>query len=51
VGKASRSLLGSFLGGEGLVCKFSGRGRLFCQSHNPVSFGRLLGPLLKPRSA
>ncbi|MGB0678409.1 MAG: TIGR00266 family protein [Polyangiales bacterium] len=49
VGKASQSLIGSFLGGEGLVCKFSGRGKLYCQSHNPPSFGKLLGPKLKPR--
>jgi uncharacterized protein (TIGR00266 family) len=49
LGKASQSLVGSFLGGEGLVCKFSGQGRLYCQSHNPPSFGKLLGPKLKPR--
>lgn len=49
MGKAAKSLVGSFLGGEGLVCKFSGQGRLYCQSHNPPSFGKLLGPKLKPR--
>ena len=49
IGKASKSLIGSFLGGEGLVCKFSGQGRLYCQSHNPPSFGKLLGPRLRPR--
>jgi uncharacterized protein (TIGR00266 family) len=49
VGKAGRSLLGSLLGGEGLVCKFEGRGKLYCQSHNPPSLGKLLGPKLKPR--
>jgi uncharacterized protein (TIGR00266 family) len=49
IGKASKSLVGSFLGGEGLVCKFSGQGRLYCQSHNPPSFGKLLGPKLRPR--
>lgn len=49
VGKAASSLLGSFLGGEGLVCKFNGRGKLYCQSHNPPNFGGELGPLLKPR--
>mgnify|MGYP001814050693 CR=1 FL=1 len=49
VGKASESLIGSFLGGEGLVCKFSGQGKLYCQSHNPPSFGKLLGPKLRPR--
>lgn len=49
IGKASRSLVGSFLGGEGLVCKFQGQGKLYCQTHNPPSFGALLGPKLKPR--
>lgn len=49
IGKAGKSLIGSFLGGEGLVCKFSGQGKLYCQSHNPPSFGKLLGPKLKPR--
>ena len=48
VTKAGESLIGSFLGGEGLVCRFSGQGRLFCQSHNPPSFGKALGPKLKP---
>ena len=49
LGKAGSSLVGSFLGGEGLVCKFSGQGKLYCQSHNPPSFGRLLGPKLRAR--
>jgi uncharacterized protein (TIGR00266 family) len=49
LGKASKSLIGSFLGGEGLVCKFHGQGTLYCQSHNPPSLGQLLGPKLKPR--
>lgn len=49
IGKSNPSLIGSFFGGEGLVCKFSGRGRLYCQSHNPPSLGKLLGPKLKPR--
>jgi uncharacterized protein (TIGR00266 family) len=47
--KASKSLVGSILGGEGLVCRFSGQGKLYCQSHNPPSFGKLLGPKLRPR--
>jgi uncharacterized protein (AIM24 family) len=42
-------MIGSFLGGEGLVCKFSGHGKLYCQSHNPPSFGAALGPMLKQR--
>ncbi len=50
VGKASKSLVGSILGGEGLVCKFTGQGKLYCQTHNPPSFGQSLGQNLKPRS-
>ncbi len=48
IGKASGSLIGSFLGGEGLVAKFTGRGKLYCQTHNLSGFGETLGPLLKP---
>lgn len=47
--KAGSSWISSILGGEGLVCKFKGKGRVWCQSHNPSSFGSTLGPLLKPR--
>lgn len=49
--KAGKSWLHSFLGGEGLVCKFKGRGTVWCQSHNPGSFGRALTPLLRARKA
>ncbi len=47
--KAAATLLGSLLGGEGLVCRFRGKGRLWCQSHNPPAFGQALGPMLRPR--
>lgn len=47
--KAGSSWIGAFLGGEGLVCKFQGKGRLFCQTHNPGAFGRLVGSKLPPR--
>ncbi len=50
IGKAGASLIGSMLGGEGLVCKFTGQGKLYCQTHNPPSFGSVLGPQLKPRT-
>ena len=46
--KAGTSWIGSFLGGEGFVCKFSGRGIVWCQSHNASSFGRTIGPRLRP---
>lgn len=47
--KAGKSWMSSFLGGEGLVCKFKGRGTVWCQSHNASSFGHAIGPKLKPR--
>jgi uncharacterized protein (TIGR00266 family) len=46
--KAGSSWMSSMLGGEGFVAKFSGKGTLWCQSHNPNSFGGALGPKLKP---
>ena len=48
--KASSSIIGSVLSGEGLVCKFQGKGRIWCQSHNAPSFGYTLGPMLKKRN-
>lgn len=47
--KAGKSWVSSFLGGEGLVCKFKGRGTVWCQSHNPIGYGRIVGPMLRPR--
>ncbi len=46
--KAGKSWIHSFLGGEGLVCKFKGNGTVWVQSHNTSSFGNILGPKLKP---
>lgn len=46
--KAGKSWIASILGGEGLVCKFQGRGVVWCQSHNAPSFGQTIGPKLKP---
>ena len=48
--KAGKSWISSFLGGEGLVAKFKGKGTVWCQSHNADSFGQALGPNLLPRS-
>jgi uncharacterized protein (TIGR00266 family) len=47
--KAGKSWASSILGGEGLVCKFNGSGRVWIQSHNSTSFGSSLSPKLKPR--
>jgi uncharacterized protein (TIGR00266 family) len=49
ISKAGSSWVSSFLGGEGLVCRFKGKGTVWCQSHNPKSFGTTIGPKLKAR--
>ena len=46
--KVGKSWTGSFLGGEGIVCRFSGKGTVWCQSHSPANLGNALGRLLKP---
>ena len=46
--KAGNSWIHSILGGEGLVCKFRGKGTVWCQSNNPRSFGKALTPTLRP---
>ncbi|WP_424097432.1 TIGR00266 family protein [Moorena producens] len=43
------SWIGAFLGGEGLVCRFKGQGKVYCQTHNPGAFGRQVGSQLPPR--
>ncbi len=40
----------AWLSGEGFVCRFKGRGRLWCQTHNPQAFGKLIGSQLLPRT-
>ena len=47
--KVGDSWIGAFLGGEGLICRFQGRGKVYCQTHNARSFGRLIGSRLPPR--
>lgn len=49
ISKAGKSWLSSILGGEGLVCKFRGKGTVWCQSHSATGFGQTLGPMLPPR--
>ena len=48
--KAGGSWLSSYMGGEGIICRFQGKGTVYCQSHNPGNFGWALSPLLKPRT-
>lgn len=35
---------------EGLVCRFTGKGKLFIQTRNPSEFGSLVGAKLPPRN-
>lgn len=49
ISKGNNSWAGAFFGGEGLVCRFHGKGKVFCQTHNPGAFGRLVGGKLPPR--
>lgn len=51
VTKAGASWMTAILGGEGLVLRFHGKGRIWCQSHNPEAFGRTLGPMLRMRES
>lgn len=47
--KPGSSWIGAFLGGEGLVCRFKGQGKVYCQTHNPGAFGSQVGSKLPPR--
>ena len=49
ISKAGNSWFQSMLAGEGFVFEFEGRGRVLVQSHDPVGFGRVLGPMLPAR--
>lgn len=51
VTKAAGGWVSSFLSGEGLVCKFTGQGRIWMQTRHPHEYGGLIGGLLPPRSA
>jgi uncharacterized protein (TIGR00266 family) len=48
ISKASSGWVSSFMSGEGFVCNFQGRGKIYCQTHAPGDFGKNLGPKLKP---
>lgn len=49
IDKVGGGWLKTWLSGEGFVLRFSGRGRILLQSHNPDRLGRLLGPRLPER--
>lgn len=49
IGKASKGWISSFLSGEGLVCRFQGRGKVWIQTRNAGGLGETLGRMLPPR--
>ncbi len=49
VGRFARSWKSFIFSGEGLVCTFHGRGRVWIQTRNPNEFGMLVGPMLPKR--
>jgi uncharacterized protein (TIGR00266 family) len=49
ISKASAGWIESYFSGEGFVCQFKGKGKVWCQSHNPLSYGHELTPFLTPR--
>ncbi|MDJ1177292.1 TIGR00266 family protein [Roseofilum sp. BLCC_M91] len=49
IDKANSSWLGAFFGGEGFICRFKGNGKVYCQTHNPGSFGFTVGSQLPER--
>lgn len=51
ISKASRSLIQTLLGSEGFVCRFSGKGTVWCQSHSQRSFGYELRPQLRTKKS
>ena len=51
IDKVGGGWINTWLTGEGFVLRFSGKGRIILQSHNPTRFGRQLGPLLPERES
>lgn len=47
--KAGSSWLHSVMGSEGIICRFQGKGKIYCQSHNPTAFGYALSHSLRPK--
>ncbi len=49
VGKSADGWISSFFSGEGLVCHFTGQGRIWIQTRNPQEYGGMIGRMLPPR--
>lgn len=50
VGKFGGGWAAFLFGGEGLVCNFTGKGKLWIQTRTPQGFGKAVGELLPPRT-
>jgi uncharacterized protein (TIGR00266 family) len=48
IDKASSGWISSFTSGEGLVCRFTGPGKIYIQTRNPSAFGSWLLKLIPP---
>lgn len=48
VGKSAAGWIATFLSGEGLVCHFTGQGRIWMQTRNPAEYGSTVGAMLPP---
>jgi uncharacterized protein (AIM24 family) len=48
IDKAAKGWVASFFSGEGFVCRFRGRGRVWMQTRNPDEYGTSVGGLLPP---
>lgn len=48
IDKASAGWISSFTSGEGLVCRFTGPGKVYIQTRNPSAFGSWLLKLIPP---
>lgn len=51
VGRFGGGFIASIMGGEGLVCKFTGSGKLYIQTRNPQAFGQAIGKALPMRQS
>lgn len=49
INRATKSLIASWMSGEGFVSKFEGKGRVFCQTHDSSAFGAAIGGMLPPQ--
>jgi len=46
IDKASKGWVSSFTSGEGLVCKFSGPGKVYIQTRNPAAFAQWINSMI-----